>query len=246
MDFIRDDRWGIDTHWSCYSRFSHIIHVRVVSRPVKARPWDRLPSDQWLPPDNVLIPFGSLVHLLFSSSFLIAWNLYFPTKTEQWLWRGFATYHSAFVMYGGVYYLIEALRWEKERAKDTAEGSIEVATLEHGYSTQTLIPPSTGERDVSPAYQLPLHDRRESPSSSHWLRWYWMTQQRIASWRNISADRDPGMAMPLRVIVPVMITCVLHIFARGFLYIEDFVSLRLQPANTYESVNKFVPFIGEG
>ncbi|KAI0490369.1 hypothetical protein F4859DRAFT_508170 [Xylaria cf. heliscus] len=149
MDFIRDDRWGIDTHWSYYTRVTHIIHVRVVSRPVKARPWDRLPSDQWLPPDKVLIPFGTFVLLLFSSSFLIAWNFYFPTKTEQWLWRGFATYHSVFVLYGGLYYLIEALRWERARAKDTADGAIDMATLGHGYSTQPFVSPSTREREIS-------------------------------------------------------------------------------------------------
>ncbi|KAI0515448.1 hypothetical protein F5B22DRAFT_656120 [Xylaria bambusicola] len=246
LDFIRDDRWGIDTHWSYYTRISHIIHVRMVSRPVKTRPWNRLPSDQWLPPDQVLIPFGSLILLLFSSSFLIAWNFYFPTKTEQWLWRGFAIYHSVFVVYGGVYYLIEAIRWNKRKPKDSAEGTSGVSTIPHGDTAQDLIRPSTSERNVSPAQQQPTCNQTNPIAGSHWQRWYWITQQRIVSLRNISADKDPDMVMPLRVIVPVTVTCVLYIIARGFLYIEDFISLRLQPANTYESVNKFLPFIGDG
>ncbi|KAI0812140.1 hypothetical protein GGR55DRAFT_688163 [Xylaria sp. FL0064] len=197
LDFVRDDRWGIDAHWSYYIRISHLLHLKVMSRPVKSRSWDRFPSDQWLPPEKDLIPFGSLVLLLFSSSFLIAWNFYFPTKAEQWLWRGFAIYHSVFVVYGGVYYLIEAIRWRRRRSKALFK-----------YRPAEVVFGST-------------------------------TMDRLM-------EEYLGMEMPLRVIIPVTITCVLYIVARGFLYVEDFVSLRHQPAGIYQTVNKFIPFIGDG
>lgn len=40
---------------------------------------------QWLPPDKLFPPFALLVVVSFTSLFLIAWNFYFPAKTEQWL-----------------------------------------------------------------------------------------------------------------------------------------------------------------
>ncbi|KAI1419447.1 hypothetical protein F5Y12DRAFT_793767 [Xylaria sp. FL1777] len=245
LDFIHDDRWGIDTHWSYYTRLSHIMYIKVFSRSLNARPWDRLPSDQWLPPEKALIPLGVLVLPLFSVSFLIAWNFYFLTKIEQWLWRGFATYHAVFVLYGGSYYLIEALRWEK-RSRVKTEVNVEAVTLEYSHSAQTLTSLAIDESNVNPEAQLHRLGPLERVLSRNYLKWVRMVVQFFASWRNISADRDPAMAMPLRVIIPVTVTCVLYVFARGFLYIEDIISLRRQPANIYQSVNKYIPFLGDG
>jgi hypothetical protein len=52
------------------------------------------------------------------------------------------------------------------------------------------------------------------------------------------------MELPMRVIIPVTVTCVLYIFCRLFMYFEDFFGLREQPAGVYITVNKFIPFIG--
>ncbi|KAI0536830.1 hypothetical protein GGR58DRAFT_514230 [Xylaria digitata] len=216
VDFAGDTRWGIDAHWSYYTRLSHIMHLKIVSRPLKSRPWDRFPSDQWLPPGQAFVPFGSF--------------------------KAFALYHSVFVVYGGVYYLIEAFRWEKRRSKK----SIEEATSEDYSPERTLILPVIRESDIDSRAQLSGRVPTQPVPSKARLKWYWRAQLWITSWRNISVDKDPEMAVPLRVVVPVTATCVLFIFARLFLYVEDFASLRLQPANIYETVNRFIPFLGDG
>jgi hypothetical protein len=67
-----------------------------------------------------------------------------------------------------------------------------------------------------------------------------------ALWRNISLDQDPTMALKLRVIILSTIACGLYSLSRGYFYVEDFVSLRTQPVGVYITVNRFLPFLGDG
>lgn len=66
-----------------------------------------------------------------------------------------------------------------------------------------------------------------------------------ARMRNFSVDKDPEMEVPLRVMLPVTITCALYTLCRLFLYVKDFLSLRAQPIGVYYTVNKFIPFLGD-
>lgn len=65
--------------------------------------------------EKILFPFGAPVLLAFSAWFMIGWNFIFPTKIEQTIWRVFAVYHAVFGVYGGVYYLVEVLKWHRVR-----------------------------------------------------------------------------------------------------------------------------------
>jgi hypothetical protein len=51
------------------------------------------------------------------------------------------------------------------------------------------------------------------------------------------------MEIPLRILVPVTITCALYILCRLFIYFEDFFALRAQPAGVYVTVNRFMPLL---
>lgn len=64
--------------------------------------------------------------------------------------------------------------------------------------------------------------------------------------RNISADNDPEMALPLRALAAVTIVCVPYTLCRVYLYVEDYISLRVQPVGVYVTVNRYVPFWGSG
>lgn len=175
--------------------------------------------------------------VFFSSSFLIAWDFFFPTHTEQLLWRIFGLYHGIFVIYGGTYYLIEAIRWKKR--KDEHQRSLDHPPLVRSMPLETWV-----SREIEPESQLPQHVEGDAKGAV--LRWFFKAGPLVKSWRNISVDQDPEMAVPLRVIVPVTITCILYIFCRLFLYVEDFLSLRIQPAGIYVTVNRFIPFLGGG
>ncbi|KAI1088214.1 hypothetical protein F5B19DRAFT_486141 [Rostrohypoxylon terebratum] len=170
IDFIGGHRWGIEAYWSYYTRLSHAFHLKIVSRAITSHPWDRFPSDMWLPPEPIFVPFGALVLVFFSSSLLLAWNFFSSTHTEQLL-------------------CVPLEAW---------------------------VP-----REIEPELQLP-----QSVEGDVGLL--------VKSWRNISVDQDPEMAVPLRVIVPMTITSY------------DFLSLRIQPAGIYVTVNRFIPFLGGG
>ncbi|KAI1120294.1 hypothetical protein F5Y10DRAFT_290027 [Nemania abortiva] len=246
MDFIHDDRWGISIHQSYFSRFVELMHLKIIVRPPTLHPWDRFISEQWLPPEKVFIPFGLLGLLFFGSSFLIAWNFYFPTKTEQWLWRASAIYHLAFIVWGGMYYIIESLRWDKARHKEERERTVEEGTIENSYSEQTLRCSAVCESHVHMEVQTPRPDRIEPPSGRLYVQRYRKANSWIGSWRNISAEGDPEMATRLRFLLPTTFMFALYILTRFFFYIDDLASLRHQPAGIYQSVNRYIPFLGDG
>ncbi|KAH7240597.1 hypothetical protein B0J15DRAFT_553459 [Fusarium solani] len=41
------------------------------------------------------------------------------------------------------------------------------------------------------------------------------------------------MDVPLRVIIPITITCFAYVLCRFYIYLEDLISLRMQPADVY-------------
>lgn len=214
LESIGHERFGINIHWSYYTRLAEILHIRLFSRPVTSRPWDRFPSDTWLCPDFTFSPIAILILLGFSGLFLIAWDFYFPTYTEQILWRVCSVYHALFSIYGGVYFFIEMVI-SRHRSRNE---------------------PDRLNRSEALAFHQSCDGVVSTSSRSFWGRY--------SGWRNISVDKDPEMSVSLRVLVPVSFLCVLYVFARGYLYVEDFVSLRSQPAGVYVDVNKFMPFLG--
>jgi hypothetical protein len=191
-----------------------MLRVPFFSRPVTSRPWDRFPSDAWLCPDFTYTPIALCVLLGFSIMFIVAWNFYFPTYTEKVLWRICSVYHAVFSIYGGVYFLIEM---SKSRRRSS-----------HPHRNVR----SSDARSVS---QQPKNARIETPGD---------LRGRLHKWRNNSADHDPEMGIPLRILAPVSITCILYVLSRGYIYVEDFISLRAQPSSVYIGVNKFIPFLG--
>ncbi|RAL17628.1 uncharacterized protein BO97DRAFT_381181 [Aspergillus homomorphus CBS 101889] len=218
LDYITHDRFGIDIHWKYYTRLAHILHIPIFSRPVRARPWDRFPSDTWLCPDYKYSPLALIILLGFSALFLVAWDFYFPTYTEKIMWRISSVYNAAFSIYGGVYYLIEMYR-----SKRRAIGSKRLEQLTEEIPTSR------------PVYH---HASDSDPETLTSLR------DSLLGLQNISEEHDPEMAVSLPVLIPVTITCALYVFARGYIYVEDFISLRAQPSGVYADVNKFLPFLG--
>jgi hypothetical protein len=63
--------------------------------------------------------------------------------------------------------------------------------------------------------------------------------------RNNSPGRDPALAVPLKVLIPMTALAAVYCFARAYTLVEDIVSLRCQPANAYDSINwsAFLPHI---
>jgi hypothetical protein len=238
VDFINGRRFRIESHWSYYTRLSNIMRLRIISRPVTCRPWDRFPSDMWLALDMVFVPVGAAVLFFFSSSFLIAWNFYFPTSVERLIWRIFGLYHAVFVLYGGVYYLIEAIKWHQHR-----KPRLPVNANQNSTRNVSSRPARHEQCSLDPEGQSTEADHGNG-AVQFVVRLFRRFGARAAGWRNISIDNDPEMAIPLRIMVPVTLTCVVYVICRLYLYVEDFLSMRVQPIGIYYTVNEFLPFLG--
>ncbi|CAI6339391.1 unnamed protein product [Periconia digitata] len=233
LSFIGENRFRINAHWNYYVRLCHMMRFRFVSRPITTRPWDRFPSDTWLAADAQLAPLAAIVLIGFSFLFTLAWNFHFPTPTEKLLWRVCSIYHTAFSIYGGVYYLIEMLSYTRQqRTQQRTQQDTQQPTQRH-----TMVSMQVQDQEAIPRNSLPrylkLQIYRQFRNLLNYLR----------SWRNISPEQDPNMEVPLRVLYPVTITCFLYIVCRIYIYFEDFFSLRTQPADVYLTVNKFIPFL---
>jgi hypothetical protein len=105
-------------HWTYYVRLCQMIHFSVISRPITSEPWDRIPSETWYYADANFSQLASFVLVGFSFLFTLAWNFHFPTPVERLLWRIASVCHTAFSLYGGVYYLIEVFSTRKERKRE--------------------------------------------------------------------------------------------------------------------------------
>ncbi|GKT46161.1 uncharacterized protein ColSpa_06342 [Colletotrichum spaethianum] len=175
----------------------------------------------WFPIGSTTLPLSLFLIMGFSASFMFGWNFYFPSHAEQLTWRIFSVYHMAFSLYGAGYYSVEA--WKAVRR-----------------SGQEELPSTTIELIDPEAQQLRGENRGSEKRPRDFISG-WMNTFR--SWRNISPDQDPGMAVPLKVIAPTTIICGLYAACRMYFYIEDFVSLREQPHGIYLTGNKFLPFI---
>ncbi|KAJ5423204.1 hypothetical protein N7491_008420 [Penicillium cf. griseofulvum] len=53
----------------------------------------------------------------------------------------------------------------------------------------------------------------------------------LARFTNIDPRQDPNLEIRLRALVPVFAICVLYCVGRGFILTEDFIGLRIMPAN---------------
>ncbi|KAF3012861.1 hypothetical protein E8E14_010940 [Neopestalotiopsis sp. 37M] len=239
VDFLSGPRWRIEAHWSYYVRLSEIMRVPLVSRRMNARPWNRFPSDMWLPPDLFYTPYGCFVLLWFSASFLIAWNFQFPTAVEQQLWRVCSVYCAVFMIYGFVYYVISWHQWKKVIERNGALGSKPARKTPRNPSVSLI----GGDQEQAIVSCTAIPETKKLPNGP--MRVVYRLLAIVGRMRNISIDKDPEMAVPLHVMIPVTITCAIYTFCRLFLYVEDFLSLRTQPIGVYYTVNKFIPFLGD-
>lgn len=191
--------------------------------------WDRFPCASMDPPDSVyLMLCGLSVLMFYASSFCLAWNFFFPTRTEQLLWRICSVYHGCFTASAGIHYAASTLNF----LKTTKRGEL---------TSRALINPPTMETEQdAEAQSLRGKERPQCRKSLGQLR----VIQWVTSLRNLSPDQDPDVQSSLRGILGWSVGGILFGFCRAYLYTEDFISLRSQPAGIYVTVNSYLPFLG--
>jgi len=86
FDYLSRDQGFLARFWRYYMQILHYMHVPLATRP-KRRPYDRIPSHNFLNADALAETIAVPTIVFFSAIYLVAWNSHFPTATEKLLWR---------------------------------------------------------------------------------------------------------------------------------------------------------------
>lgn len=229
-----------------------MVHLPLFNRKITETPWDRFPSDTFLPLNGsflLTLPGILLFQIPFAISFFASWSRHFPTRAEQMIWRVCAVYHAVYTLFMTAYYIVGAhtgllqheklqplkklferpatyvLTWLKHAGRKFDRSQTRVGS-DISYEKQSSVRWSCGA-------WVPSRLRGAGRDLENWLK----------QWRNISSNQDPDMEVRLRWIIPSWTMALIYIWCRLIFYIEDFASLRQQPADVYIALNQFIPFI---
>lgn len=198
-----------------------MLHIPIFSRPITSRPWNRFRSDTWLCPDFQYIAISWLVLLGFSVLFIAAWDFYFLTNTERILRRVCCIYHAFFSIFGGVYFVREMFR------------------------SKRLVPKNYGHNNHQHGNEEQILEESMQTADNKLITLLRAKVRHLLQGISPAAEKDPEVGVvSFRVFAPVSVICIVYVFCRTYIYVEDFISLRSQPSGVYVGVNKFIPFLG--
>ena len=101
LEFLSRDEWFYSRFWKYYIQILHYMRIPLFTRP-KRRPYDRIPSHFIPNVDTQAEIISAPTILLFSSTFLLAWNSDFPSAIEKLLWRIASVNTLAYGLVGGL------------------------------------------------------------------------------------------------------------------------------------------------
>jgi hypothetical protein len=210
-------------------------------------PWNRIPGDKYLKIEFGLTPVALVFILAFSSMFFICWDFYFPSAAERLLWRIASVYIIAFGLIGSIFIELWIFVF-LPRFRET-DGEYKLSLFEESLKDEPF--PSWYMR-IMRRHKDPDRDDRISGAAENRKLYEFMEKLTPGPIRrflsrtvNVSPDKDPRMSVPVGLLLPATILCASYLVFRFYIIVEDFVGLRSQPADAYDSVNwlSFVPHL---
>ncbi|KAK2754576.1 hypothetical protein FQN54_006977 [Arachnomyces sp. PD_36] len=208
LDFVNREEWCISLLWAYYVQILRSMNLSFCSRTIKGRPLNRMPSINWPPLTLSATLWYGLVTLIYSSIFLLAWNLQFPTATEKLLWHIAAIVTIAFPV----------AVWPFECYIDR----------NHSVRNQPPRRKDSKDHDCEALPQYPYLSKRHSGPKP--------TKGFAGKLRNNSPDKDPQMGVELRALIPATILCAAYTLARVYFLTEDLIGLRSLPPSVFRTV----------
>lgn len=89
-----------------------------------------------------------------------------------------------------------------------------------------------------------LHPIEEQNSNSDTHRSPSVIASFLNKWYAILLIQDPEARIPLRVLIPVTIMCLMYVICRVYVYVEDIISLQEQPSSVYIRTDRLVWVFG--
>jgi hypothetical protein len=207
LDFVSRNEWSISLLWAHDLNILRRVHVHLFARPIRVRPINKIPNDNWPKLDLSLAMCSVLVGLAYSAIFICGWNFYFPSTAESILWKISSVGTMGFIVVAQPleYFLFRAPNLEDHIEPYGSKGDIESD------------PPK--------------------PRQSHQGRTFRMLHRMAARWRNNSPDKDPALEIHLKALVPFTILCAAYSIFRAYILVEDAISFRDLPASAFATVN---------
>lgn len=103
LDFISRTETPLGLFWAWSTQILYKLRIPLLSRQIKVSPYDRIPSDKWLPTNMRYEVISEIFIAAFASIFVAAWNFHFPTQIERTLWRAASIYNLIFCTFGAGY-----------------------------------------------------------------------------------------------------------------------------------------------
>lgn len=219
LDFVSREEWTVSLLWAHDLNILRKLHFRIFARPMKIRPLNRIPNDNWPKPDLKLEAVMGVVALIYGAIFVAGWNCSFPTNVERRIWQASSI--------------------------GTLVISIWAAVMEV-FGFRICLPYIQNRKKVQASRQSAVENNLESSSASPKPRphesWYGSpaiarkVRKTAARWRNNSPDRDPALEIPLRLLIPMTVLCATYSVFRLYFLLEDILGLRALPPSAFQTV----------
>lgn len=207
LDFLNDEEWFINMAWTRSRKFLRKATLGLFWNDDSTRPVKKLRSDIF---PSLSVPCMIITENLvtaYSAIFLAGWNIHFPTSTERLAWRITSSIMLGFGFFGGWLFFFVDLLIVRKQQRNAAFRSI-LHTL--GQSLVGWLVP------MSVISQM----NEQGPT--------------LVGWEDMYFERVPKVPRPLLVIAATM--SVIYFWARLYILVEDFVSLRALPPSAFATV----------
>ena len=216
MDFVEQPVWSWTLYWTQWKGYARKLGIRLDR---KVRPLDKIPEDNF----PIIDGWSPWILAAFQSGYiavhLIGWNLSFPTHLEGLLWH-IATVTLMVCIFG---------TWGVE-SQLRRGGPMYVINTGHAWSIDLELK-RNGKQSFS--------SKSNEEDSTILPRWSTIRRvKRITSW--VTSTRTPRghiMDVPLRALIPVTLLVAIYSFARTFIILQGFISLRALSPSAYQSVD---------
>ncbi len=220
LDFVNDKPSHYSIVWVYHVNILQRLHLSPVRRQ---RPITRIQDDELSPCFDRSLRCNLITLAFASICFAVnvsGWHFWFPSVIERQLWRSSSIALIAATGVGAAfefYYLYHYLREE------------------HGIFRQV-------KQSQSPAIISRSHCRVQWGILNEWIERCKNVAVRL---RNITPDQDPAFTGEYKLLIPSIFCTAIYVSARAYLLLEDVISLRALPPNTYDTVNwwQYLPHV---
>lgn len=217
LDFIDREEWVVSACWVYCVNL--LRGFGVVNQRPRVRPVQRISSFDFPKLSVHMLVAVCVLTAAYCAIFLVAWNSYFPTKTERLLWR----------LASGVQLGVSVM---------AAIIEVVLYAMAKVESPNTLLKRSTPlvREDMLPVTNLDTLKKNQSDTQPRRSPLVVRINQFLGHISNNDPGRDPMLTIALHTLLITTPACAVYCICRAYILVEDLVGLRSMPASAFQSI----------